>query len=273
MYPEGFRPEISHYHNLGHIVRSLIHVGAHQAEEILAYAHQLKVNNILLFEPNPDKYEVIKSAINYIQKIYPVNIVFYSLGLGSCRATRKLTSFEGKSSGLASLLEPKMDQIQSHFSLDRTELGKYGGGIDRPTLVHNVYTTTLDATIKRHPEFIDSELLVVDTQGSELEVLKGSQHLLALGKLKSIDLEVTINSDGISAFYEKNPTVMECNSYLAPYGYEPDPNVSSFWGKNREGKLWAGNLWQYQNSGQKLDKSKFLHGRLLYRKKAHEGDD
>ena len=43
---------IPHYKNLGHSVDTVIHVGAHEAEELWHYAANFRSKNILLMEPN-----------------------------------------------------------------------------------------------------------------------------------------------------------------------------------------------------------------------------
>ena len=86
-------------------------------------------------------------------------------------------------------------------------------------------------------EFSCPDLLVVDTQGFELEVLKGFQRYL---KVKSIDLEVTRNKK--FEYYENNPSESECTSFLEGFGFQPDFSVSS-WGKAQHGRLL------YRNTG------------------------
>jgi len=243
-YPDKFVKNIPHYANLKHLVNTVIHVGVHEAEELLFYVSKLKAKNIMLFEPNPDKFKIIRTAIDYIQSNYMVNIIFYPLGLASEKGRHTLTSFEGRSSGLASLLKPKLEIIRSVFGMDSMELSVHGGGVDKSPLYYEVFTTTLNAAIKRNPDFIATDLMVVDTQGYELEVLKGATNLLP--NVRSIDLEVTINS--LSGFYEKNPSEQTCTEFLSTYGYEPDFNTSSFWGKAQHGRLL------YRNSSRSVGK-------------------
>ena len=238
-FPDKFVKNVPHYSGLGHLVNTVIHVGAHEAEELLFYVTKLKAKNIMLFEPNPDKFDIIRTAIDYINGNYKVNIIFYPLGLGSGNGKHTLTSFQGRSSGWASLLKPKIKELRSALRQDSREHTAHGGGVDSSPIFYEVFTTTLNAAINRNPEFKDTDLMVVDTQGYELEVLRGSTNVLP--RVKSIDLEVTINS--ASGFYENNPSEKACTKFLNTYGYEPDISVSSFWGQAKHGRLLYRNTY------------------------------
>ena len=225
--------DIPHYKNLGHKVSTLVHVGAHEAEELRYYATVFKAKNILLMEPNPDKYSIITSKIKDVQEVSESNIIFYPLAAGSTNGQSTLTSFSGRSSGLASLLKPKFDHIQATFGRDPLELACNGGGVDAPSFEHTIYISTLNKIIAKHVDFEYIDLIVIDTQGFELEVLKGFSKYLK--NTKSIDLEVTKNKE--VGFYENNPSESECSSFLKKYGFEPDYSISSFWGEAQHGRL------------------------------------
>ena len=225
--------DIPHYKNLGHAVETIIHVGAHEAEELLFYATKFKAKNILLLEPNPDKFKIIASRIKEVQQISESTITFYPLAAGSNTGRSTLTSFSGRSSGLASILKPKLDYIKSTFGRDPAELARNVGGVDRPSFEHIIYISTLNKLVQRIKVFQHVDLLVVDTQGFELEVLKGFSNFLA--NVKSIDLEVTRNKEFV--FYEKNPSEEECSVFLNEFGFNPDFSISSFWGDAQHGRL------------------------------------
>lgn len=225
--------EILHFKNLGHPVNTLIHVGAHEAEELEVYACKYKVKNILLMEPNPDKYSIINSKIQKVSAKTDSNIVFYPLAAGSKTGKDTLTSFHGRSSGLASILKPKVSLIRETFGRDSLELSCNGGGVDQPTFQHTIYISSLGKVVEKHQEFQSADLLVVDTQGYELEVLKGFKKFLRY--IKSIDLEVTVKAE--IAFYEKNPSESECRKFLNNYGFVPDPDNYHLWGLALHGKM------------------------------------
>lgn len=224
---------IPHYKNLGHVVNTVIHVGAHEAEELKYYATNFKAKNILLLEPNPDKYNIITSRIKEVEKISDSTILFYPIAAGFKSGKSTLTSFSGRSSGLASILKPKINHIKATFGRDPLELACNGGGVDKPSFEHTIYISTLSKVVQRHPHFQFVDLLVVDTQGFELEVLKGFSKYLK--DIKSIDLEVTRNKE--MGFYEHNPSESECSAFLLDYGFAPDFAISSFWGEAQHGRL------------------------------------
>ena len=93
--------------------------------------------------------------------------------------------------------------------------------------------SSLEKVVEKHQEFQSADLLVVDTQGYELEVLKGFKKFLRY--IKSIDLEVTVKAE--IAFYEKNPSESECRKFLNNYGFVPDPDNYHLWGLALHGKM------------------------------------
>lgn len=229
---------IPHYNNLGHTVNTVIHVGAHEAEELAHYASNFQAKNILLMEPNPDKYLIINSRVKEMRQRSDANILFYPLAAGSKIGKSILTSFCGRSSGLASILKPKFDRIQATFGQDPLELSQNGGGVDKPSFEHIIYLSTLSKIVDKHMEFSRPDLLVIDTQGFELEVLRGFKKYLR--NVKSIDLEVTRNKE--YEYYENSPSESDCTAFLEEYEFRPDFSISSFWGDAQHGRLLYRNI-------------------------------
>lgn len=227
------RENIPHYKNLGHKVDTVIHVGAHEAEELKYYATVFKSKNILLIEPQPEKYSLIKQRIQEVRAISNSNIFYYPIAVGANTGKAVLTSFSGNSSGWASILKPKVDLLKTQLARNPSEFEIGGGGIDKPVIENTVHMSSLCKLAEKHTVFQRADLLVIDTQGYELEVLKGFTKYLR--NIRSIDLEVTRNKD--LGFYENTPSELECSSLLDKYHFSPDFSISSFWGKAQHGRL------------------------------------
>ena len=158
---------------------------------------------------------------------------YLPLAVGSETSSQILNCYEGRSSGLNSIKKPKQEQILSSFGRDSLELSKFGGGVDKPVTKMQIYQTTLDKIIERMPKYKNTELIVIDTQGYELEVLKGASELLKTISL--MELEVTRKVE--VGYYENCPSQSDCIDYLTNFGLFPDHNHSHLWGPAGHGRM------------------------------------
>ena len=126
-------------------VNSLIHVGGHKGEEIDFY-NSYKLSNVIYFEPIKLFYLEIKENIKSRDLS---NFEAYNLALGSVNKNEEIHVADGNSSGSSSLLEPRPSDIS--FSKKEMIQVKTYESLD----INNI------------------DLAVIDTQGYELEVLKG----------------------------------------------------------------------------------------------------
>lgn len=166
-------------------IKGVAHFGAHLGQEVHYYIKN-NIDNIHLFEPQKDIFEkLIDSKKNYNQ------IKFYNFGLGSETSSKtifKETKNEGQSS---SLLNPKL-----HLEL-------------YPNII---FTDRENIKIKKYDDLNikDVNFLNIDTQGYELEALKGCSKIL-----KDIDyIFIEVNRDYL---YENNPLVGEIDDFLLDF--------------------------------------------------------
>jgi FkbM family methyltransferase len=168
-------------------VNGVIHVGAHFGQEYDEYQEFFNQPKVHWFEPQKEVYETLKNNL----ETKPNNI-FYNYGLGSKSELKQMwdSSNEGQS---ASFSRPeKVLEIYPHINFVQSEI----------------------LEIKTLDEFNiqDSNLLVLDVQGFEMEVLKGSTETL-----KNIDhIFCEINS---VEMYEGCPTLEELCNFLSQYGF------------------------------------------------------
>ena len=131
----------------------------------------VKINpaiRVYAFEPHPKTYYKLRDNLAGYQNIFLIN-----KGLSSVSGVLKLYDYPDKDgSSHASLFEDVITEIHGSAS----------------AIAHEVELTTID-------EFVDIEeiteiiLLKIDTEGNELEVLKGGVNTLSAGKIKAIHFE------------------------------------------------------------------------------------
>ncbi len=167
-------------------VSGVIHIGAHYGEEIPNYA-KVGIQNIVLFEPLKENFEVLKKNISPYSDL---NIRKYQVALGNQNTTitMNLSSNNLESS---SILKPKQHlNLYPDITFDRTE---------------EVELQKLDDYNCMNYNFIN-----MDVQGYELEVLKGAENTL-----RHVDyLYCEVNRDEI---YEGNVYIEDIDQYLLNY--------------------------------------------------------
>ena len=168
-------------------VTGVIHVGGHIGQEMESYKKN-NVTNLIVFEPQKVPFQKLSSAVDSIG-FENVTLINKALG-NSCKSVEMICNDDGLCS---SILNPK------HV------LEQY------PNIVFNrketVEMVTMDSVI---PEDHNFNFLNMDTQGYELEVLKGAQKTL-----EKIDCVYTeVNNTEV---YENNALIEEIDQYLQKY--------------------------------------------------------
>ena len=169
-------------------VSGIIHIGGHYGGEIGIYKSH-NVNDIVLFEPLTSNF----SVLNNVVKNTKGNIVAHQVALGNDnrKVTMNISSNEAQSS---SILTPKV-HLTAHPEVN--------------------FSGTEEVEMRKLDDYNyqDYNMMVVDVQGYELEVLKGSSNTL-----KNIDyIYCEVNCDEV---YEDNARVEEIDEFLSSYGFE-----------------------------------------------------
>ena len=144
-------------------VNSLIHVGGHSGEEIDFY-NSYNLDKVIYFEPVKSFSENISKKIES-KKLK--NFEIYNVGLGSENTEEEIFIADGDSSGSTSLLEPRPSDI----TFSNKEVVKI--------------RTYKSLGIK------NIDLAIIDTQGYELEVLKGFEEEIANFKYLIVEFNVS----------------------------------------------------------------------------------
>lgn len=167
----------------------IIQIGAHEGGEL----QELKKlsNNILMFEPQKNVYERLLKNIGN-----DLNIIAENFALGSYEKTASMYKEYANGGQSSSLMQPGLHVIQY------------------PTIMFNdteeVQVKTLDSYMESHIKKYN--LLLLDVQGYELEVLKGSPKTLN-------DIDYILCEVNRAELYQGCPSYIEIESYLSKFGF------------------------------------------------------
>ncbi len=163
-------------------------VGANVGQSVNRFRETLDDPIIHSFEPEPTTFSELRRRKGGVPGIHLNNFA-----LGSSRGMAELN--QNTNSDMSSILQPGTDSW---------------GTIDGKT---SVEVRTLDEYCDDHG-VTHIDILKSDTQGYDLEVLKGAERLMAHGRIKLIYIEIIF-----SRMYEKLPRADEVYAYLADHGF------------------------------------------------------
>lgn len=189
-------------------------VGANIGQTVQTYKGLLPESEIHSFEPSPSTFETLAHKVGYHEKVHLNNLAV------------------GSSSGKKKLLENDHHDMSSFL-----ELGTAGWGeIVKAT---EVATVTLDEYCeqKKVPYIT---LLKSDTQGYELEVLRGCNRLMANNQIEMVLIEMNF-----SELYKEQPSFDELYRFLIDRGFR----LVSFYGFRYQNDLagWTNGLFRNTN--------------------------
>lgn len=186
--------------------RGVIHVGAHHGQEYRFYLENFGLQiQTHWFEPDPKNFAMLVHNL-----IKEENATLYKYALGSEEKKTRMWSESDNHGESSSLLKPKAhSDLFPHIKFSVGE---------------EVIVRTLDSF-----GIEDSNVLVLDVQGYELEVLKGSAK--TLNKIDHVFSEVN-NVE----MYEGCPHFSEINNFLINAGFSLREN---YWTANE----WGDSYW------------------------------
>lgn len=168
-------------------VTGVIHVGGHIGQEMKTYKKN-NVSNLIVFEPQKTPFQKLSSEV---ESVGLDNAILINKALGnSCKTVEMTCNDDGLCS---SILNPKVVLVQyPNIIFDRKE---------------TVEMVTMDSVIPSDHKY---SFLNMDTQGYELEVLKGAEKTL-----ENIDCVYTeVNNTEV---YEGNALIEEIDEFLKDY--------------------------------------------------------
>lgn len=169
-------------------ITGLIHVGGHIGEEVSDY-YIKGIDNIVIFEPLPQSFVQLESEVAKYQ-FKKIKLINKALGSKNKQIEMNVCNQDGLCS---SLLNPKhvLEQYP-HIKFPNKQL---------------VDMITMDSIIEENHNY---NFLNMDTQGYELEVLKGAKKTL-----KKINFVYTeVNNTEV---YENNALIEDIDKFLEKY--------------------------------------------------------
>ena len=163
-------------------------VGANIGQTVMKLRTYFPQSVINSFEPNSNTFEILKKNVGTMHKVQ-----IWNSGLGS--AIGQTTFFENTNSDMSSFLN----------------LGETGWGTEKKSIAQ---ITTIDQFCTDH-KINTIDILKVDTQGFELEVLKGAENIISKNGIGLIYLEVIF-----SKMYENLPSFGDLYNFLTERGYK-----------------------------------------------------
>lgn len=149
-------------------IKTVLDVGANDGD----YGREIRDRGykglIVSFEPNPIAYKRLVSSIKN-----DLNWVAYPYALGEIEGNAKLNI--------------AANDVMSSFK-GLTDFGQSADAVTKKIVNAEIFT--LDSFLNDHPEYIKNVYLKIDTQGFEMEVLRGASK--SLDKIIAVQAEVAL---------------------------------------------------------------------------------
>lgn len=178
----------------------LFDVGANTGQTIDDMRHVFPESEIHSFEPHGRIFSQLSSAHGHKARVHLNNV-----GLGS-------------KPGHLPFNEHPMSVFSSFLPINRQRWGDYSSTVEVPV-------TTLDSYCS-DKRVASIDVLKLDTQGFEMEILKGANAMLP--KTKLLYLEITL-----AKYYEESPRFDSVYGFLADRGFEVVSFYDFHYGDNR----------------------------------------
>lgn len=185
--------EYKHKYDFSNVV-GVIHVGAHHGQEHEEYTNQFGPwTSTHWFEPLSSVYKVLESRLGG-----KFGVKLYNYALGPEESVMSIWEDSENGGQSSSLMKPK-ECLQEWD--------------------HITFTQSTEVQVRTLDSFgiTDSNMLVIDAQGYELEVLKGS--VKTLERMTHVFCEVNLRE-----MYEGCPTMEDISNFLSQYGFVPREN-------------------------------------------------
>jgi FkbM family methyltransferase len=183
-------------------------VGANIGQSVALFRKYLPAPRIHAFEPGASTFATLKAKYGHAH-----DVKLNSIGLGSRSESREF--IENSTSRMSSFLEPGRDCFGEIVNRETRELASVDS-----------YAETW--------KIQQIEILKTDTQGFDLEVLKGSERMLAAHRIHMIFVELTF-----CQLYQGAPRVDELLRFILDRGFEVVSMYEVIHRNNRAGEADA----------------------------------
>ena len=155
-----------------HNLDVFLDIGAHKGESINLFASNFNINSIYSFEPNPITFEILSKNINKLKNKYSnTRIILENLALGSKNQKIFMKQISESSSSTIRDLNTNSKYFKKKFFFLKNSKNQ---NLFKEIEVNQILLS--EYIEKNNIQNID--FIKIDTEGYELEVLKGSKNIL-----------------------------------------------------------------------------------------------
>ena len=153
----------------------LIDVGAHKGETISNFLKNFKIKNIYSFEASKSTCQVLESNIDRIRNVYKEsNIEVFNFGVGNSVESKIFYELPDSNSSTFNLI----DQKSSYFKRKNKILSFF---FKKKINIKENYVSQIKLSqFIKNKELIKIDILKIDTEGYELEVIKGLEEKIKI---------------------------------------------------------------------------------------------
>ena len=153
----------------------LLDVGAHKGETISNFLKNFKIKNIYSFEASKNTYQVLVSNIDRIRNVYKdSNIEIFNFGVGSSVEPKIFYELPDSNSSTFNLI----DQKSSYFKRKNKILSFF---FKKKFNIKENYVSQIKLSqFIKNKKLIKIDILKIDTEGYELEVIKGLEEKIKI---------------------------------------------------------------------------------------------
>ena len=153
----------------------LLDVGAHKGETISNFLKNFKIKNIYSFEASKNTYQILENNIGKIENIYKeTNIEIFNFGIGNSVETKIFYELPDSNSSTFNLI----DQKSSYFKRKNKILSFF---FKKKFNIKEKYVSQIKLSqFIKNKELFKIDILKIDTEGYELDVLKGLEEKIKI---------------------------------------------------------------------------------------------
>ena len=155
----------------------IIDIGAHKGETILNFLRNFKIQNIYSFEASSETYKNLEINIEKIRsKYYKTNIEIFNEGIGNSREQKIFNELPDSNSSTFN----SIDQNSSYFKRKNRILSLF---FKKKFIIKRNFVSQIKLSDFIEKKKIKSvSILKIDTEGYELEVIKGLDKAIQIVK-------------------------------------------------------------------------------------------